>query len=39
LIDAYENLTVISLLNILAVHFDVNEIKDQDLLAKQFNLE
>lgn len=39
LIDAYENLTVISLLNILAVHFDVNEIKDEDLLAKQFNLD
>jgi len=39
LIDAYENLTVISLLNILAVHFDVDEIRDLELLAKQFDRE
>ncbi|RLU01132.1 hypothetical protein [Ketobacter sp.] len=33
LIDAYENLKLISLLNILAVHFDVSELKNLDLLG------
>lgn len=33
LIDAYENLKLIPLLNILAVHFDVSELKNLDLLG------
>ena len=33
LIDAYENLKLIPLLNILAVHFDISELKNLDLLG------
>ena len=33
LIDAYDNLTLRSLLNILAVHFDVADIKDLERLS------
>ena len=33
LIDAYENLKLIPLLNILAVHFDISELKNLDLLS------
>ncbi|MBA55928.1 MAG: hypothetical protein CMK89_15850 [Pseudomonadales bacterium] len=33
LIDAYENLKLVPLLNILAVHFDISELKNLDLLG------
>ncbi len=33
LIDAYENLKLVPLLNILAVHFDISEIRNLELLG------
>lgn len=33
LIDAYENLKLVPLLNILAVHFDISELKNLHLLG------